>query len=98
MQSRFLLTRKGCPFCRDAIRVINKLNLKLSLNNRIRIIDCWEWESFGFNNIPLLKIFEKEGFDSYPFLYIDGLIIEPAPTSEQLNILLTTFLKEEILI
>ena len=98
MESRFLLTKKGCPFCRDAVKVINKLNLRLPLDKRIRVIDCWEFEEFGFNNIPLMKIFEKEGFDSYPFLYIDGCILEPAPTTEQLNILLKTFLKQEMLI
>lgn len=96
---RVLLVRRGCPFCRDAIKVISKLNLKMNIDKRILIIDCYEWEEFKLDNNPLLNLFskmEKEGF-GYPFLYVDGIIIEPSPSPEQLKIVLKTFLREDIL-
>lgn len=98
MESRYLLIRKGCPFCRDNVRIISKLNLRLPVEKRIRIVDCYEWEEFGLKNIPIMKLFDKvEIQEGFPFLYIDGIIINPAPTPEQLNIFLKTFLKEDLL-
>jgi len=98
MKTRLLLTRKGCPFCRQMVSVINKLNLDLPLDKRIKIIDAWEWEEFGVDNLPILKKLNKDGLaEGFPFLIIDGVIIEPAPGKEQLNILLKTFLKDDIL-
>jgi len=98
MESRFLLTKKGCPFCRDLIRVVKKINFNLPIEKRIKIIDCYEFEDFGLQNILLMPIFEREGFNYYPFLYIDGAIIEPAPTPEQLFIALKTLLNKELLL
>lgn len=98
MNSRFLLVRLGCPFCRQMIKVISKLNLKLPLDKRIRIIDCFEWENFGLRSIPLMDKLEKDGLNmGFPFLFIDGIVIEPAPTSQQLKLLLERFLINDIL-
>jgi hypothetical protein len=96
--SRFLLSKRGCPFCNDSVRVINRMNLKLPIDKQIRILDCADWEEFGVMNIPLIKTFSRMGFDSYPFLYIDGIVFEPSPTPEQLNILLSKMLGEDFII
>lgn len=99
MESRFLLTRRGCPFCNQAIKVINRINPKLPIDKRIRIVDCANWEDFGVRDIPLMDIFDKLGLnDGYPFLYIDGIVIEPAPTQEILKTLLLSMLKEDLII
>jgi len=99
MIDRFLVVRKGCPFCRQMLKVISKINLKLPLDKRIQIIDAWEWEQFGLDNQMILKKMNKIGLDDgFPFLYMEGVIIEPSPTTEQLRILLETYLNDEIII
>lgn len=98
METRLLLTRKGCPYCRQMIKVISKLNLRLPLDKRIRIIGCHEWEEFGLRNIPLMDKLEKDGLsEGYPFLFIGGVVIEPSPTEQQLKILLENFLSRDFL-
>ena len=98
MMSRFLLTRMGCPYCRQFIKVISKLNLRLPIDKRIKIIDCFEFEHFGLKNIPLMNKLEKDGLsEGFPFCYLDGIVVEPSPTSEQLKIFLETYLKEDVL-
>jgi len=97
MIERFLMVRRGCPFCRDAIKVINKLNMKLSIEKQIRIIDCYEYEELGLKNIPLMKTFEDMGIkEGYPFLIVNGFVIEPAPTPSILQTFLIKFLKEDL--
>lgn len=95
--TRILLVRRGCPYCRRMCEVVNKINLRLPIEKRIRIIDCYEYEEFGLENIGLMDKLAKGGFDSFPFLYLDGTTIEPAPTNEQMEILLTTFLNKDLL-
>ncbi|MHA1329739.1 MAG: hypothetical protein ACTSR2_01555 [Candidatus Hodarchaeales archaeon] len=99
METRFLLVRRGCPVCRSFIKVISKINLRLPIEKRIRIIDCYEWEEFGVKNIPLMDKLEQEGLsEGFPFFYIDGIIVEPFPTTEQIKIFLETYLKDEFII
>ena len=98
MKTRMIIVRRKCPFCRDAIKVINKINLNLPLDKRIDVIDAWQWEEFGVDSLPILKKLEKDGLmEGFPLLIIDGVRIEPAPTSEQMDILLKTYLKEDFL-
>lgn len=60
------------------MKVVPFINMKLPLQNRIKIYDNFMWEEFGYKQFPIADKFNKEGFDGYPFCYIDGLIVEPA--------------------
>lgn len=93
---RLLLTKRGCPYCNEAIKVINKINLKLQVGRKIQIVDLYSWEEFGLDNNPLRELFNRSNFDGYPFLYIEGILIEPAPTRENLKILVSSFLGDEL--
>lgn len=98
MESRFILVKRSCHFCNDALKAINKINLRLPIDKKIKIVECMDWEEFGLQNIPLLEEFEKMGFmRGYPTLYIEGSIIDPSPTPEQLFVLLKEFLKDDLL-
>lgn len=93
---RILLTKRGCPFCRDIIKVVNKINWRLDIDKRIKIVDCWEWEEFKLDYPLIMRKFEKEGqLQGYPHLYMDGVEIDPAPTSELMRALLESYLKED---
>lgn len=96
MNTRLLITRSGCPHCREMVKVVSRINLNLPIDKRIEIIDAWEVEHFDLQNIPLLKKLEEDGLKyGYPFLYISGIVIEPAPTEEMMKRLLDKFLYED---
>lgn len=83
--------------CREWIRAVNKINLKLPLNKQIQIKDCWEQEEFGITDTGLMRKFDKEGLrEGYPFAYISGAISGPA-SAIQLVEFLKSFLKDEFL-
>lgn len=83
--------------CREWIRAINKINLRLPLNKQIKVIDCWEQEELGLKDTRLMKKFDKEGLrEGYPFVYLGGVIVGPA-SSIQLVKFLERFLKDEFL-
>ena len=87
--TRFIITRRGCEICREWLRVIERVNLKMPLSKRVHVIDGFEWEEMRLKDNALIKKFEKEGLShGYPFCYLDGMVVEPAN-----SILLKTFLE-----
>ena len=97
---RFLLTRKGCPHCRDFIKAVQPINQKLPVHKRIEIIDGWDWEEHGVMMEPILEKFNKEGLseEGYPLCYLDGLILDNNfSTPDVLNAFLNKFLEEDII-
>ena len=75
---RILIYKKGCPHCREALKVIDWINLKLPLNKRFKSFDNFRWEEFGLKEYPLMDKFAKDGFDGYPFIMVDNKVVEPA--------------------
>lgn len=74
---RFALVRRGCEHCREAMRAINKVNLHLPIDKKIQIKDNFEWEEFGFKTHPVIDKLDPKTFDGYPFIYIDGVDVQP---------------------
>ena len=97
---RFLMVKRGCDKCRPISKIVNsKINPRLPTEKTIKIIDCYEWEEFGVRNIPLMDKLEKIGLHmGYPFLFVDGIIIEPTPLPEQMQMLLERLLNKEFII
>ena len=94
---RFLVVRKGCPFCLMAIKAVLFLNRNLPDDSKISIIDNYEREEFGFMSHPFVELMlDSETFDGYPYLYIDGCVIEPAST-ELLVISIAKIISENFL-
>lgn len=78
---RFIVIRQGCPFCLMAIKAVLLLNRYLPDDSKISIIDNYEREEFGFVAHPFVEsMLDSETFEGYPYLYIDGTVVEPAPT------------------
>jgi len=78
--NRFVVVRRGCPFCLMAIKAVLFLNRYLPYDKRIQITDNYEREELGFMAHPFVEKMLPESFEGYPFIYIDGCVIEPAMT------------------
>lgn len=93
---RFLITRRGCPFCEFAKKAVNYINLHLPYDKQIQIVDNYEYEEFGFMAHPFIEKMLDSSFDGYPYLYIDGGVIEPAQT-ELLILTIATKVSDDLL-
>ena len=100
-----LLTRLGCPFCREFSRIIQRyINYKLPPWKKIEIKDCRFYEQYNIDIIPVMKKLEKDGLnEGFPFCFLildeenlQGVVVEPAP-SIVLKTYLDSLLKEEYL-
>jgi len=95
--ARLLLYESGCPGCKEYLKVIPKLNLRLPIDKKIILKNCFEWEQFGFKSHPIMDSFSRDNFKDYPLLYLDEILIVGVLWSEQLKKFLISYLKEEFL-
>ena len=97
METNLLIYRTGCEHCLEYLRILDKVNVQLPLDKKIRPIDSFEFENF---NIPIDPVAEKlvqEGFDAYPFLFLGGVPFQGGSNAEQLLKMLLRFFKDDLL-
>lgn len=71
-KSRVLFIKDGCPHCGKYYPFIEKANMNLPVEKRIKVINCTSYEQFGVAESYLIGIFTPY-FNAYPTLFIDGL-------------------------
>jgi len=95
---RFLFVKRGCKACLEFKRIIPRLNLILPLNLQIRILENWEYETFGVKIHLIQERLTEEDFSDYPLLYLDGTIYTGGQAAEVINTFLKTYLKDDTFI
>jgi hypothetical protein len=91
---RLAFILQGCRHCRQLCEFIERINTKLPIQKRIRIIDCTRFQEFGIADNPLISLFSKS-FDGYPTVFISGLRISGSNTRLEIETYLTTLLQAE---
>lgn len=99
--ARFLLIRFKCPHCREFVKAIKLRNLRLPVDRRIEIIDCFAWEDYGVKLEAIMDKFEELG-EGYPLCFLTkeginrGIILQPA-NPDILKTYLDKFLEDEFI-
>jgi len=96
MKTRLFIYKEGCPHCLEYLRILDKVNINLPIGEQIESISAFEIENLDMPTHTIMEKLTPEGFNSYPFIYLDGLIVEGGGNSEQLKIFLERFLKEDL--
>lgn len=97
-RSRLIVTRRGCSHCAIAMKAIVFINARLPQDKQIEVMDNFEWEEFGFDSYPIIsKILDVKTFDGYPYIYLDGIVVEPA-MAVLLKITMAAILKEDLVL
>lgn len=94
---RFIIIREGCDFCLMVIKAVLFLNRYLPDDKKISIVNNYEMEELKFMAHPFVELMvDPDTFDGYPYLSIDGCVIEPAPT-ELLIISIAKIISDDLL-
>lgn len=97
-RNRLIVIRRGCPHCAIAMKAIVFINARLPQDKQIEVMDNFEWEEFGFDSYPIIaKLLDPKTFDGYPYIYLDGTVVEPA-LSDLLKITMAAILKEDLVL
>jgi glutaredoxin len=95
IQSRLLFYKSGCPHCAILMKFVERINSKLPIEKRIRLVDCTLAEEFGMSN-PLIDLFQ-EHFTGFPTIFLDGIKIDGSNTQIEAETFLTTYLQQEFI-
>lgn len=79
------------------MKALSRVNPRLPPEKRVLVIDNYLAEEFNLQSYPIVRKFDKEGFEVYPYCYIDGIVVNPAPAQLVLYTL-NGLLKEEFLV
>lgn len=97
MITRLLLVRSGCEHCLIALKAVNFINPKLHDLKQIDVRDNREFEECGFKSHPVMDNLDPKTFDGYPYIYIDGRVIEPTDVKDLMIIAIARAVKQDLL-
>ncbi len=97
LNNRVLFVRSNCPHCKIWLTFIERINMNLPIEKRIRVIDCKKLEDFGIIEHPLIRAYKKY-IEGYPTMFIDGQKIDGANTREEMEAYLKGRLFNEFIV
>src|SRR3990167_4996689 len=93
---RVLFIIQGCHHCRKIMEFIERINMKLPIDKRIKLVDCTLSQNYGIIDNPLIEVYAKH-FDGFPSLFIGSLKIVGANSRIEIESYLTALLEEEFI-
>ena len=93
---RILFVKSSCIHCRKYLEFIERINLKLPIDKRIKIIDC-TMAQYGIIDNPLIVLLDKQ-IEGYPTLIFDGLKISGINSAIETKVFLETYLNKEFIV
>jgi hypothetical protein len=94
--TRVLFVIDRCPYCAIWKEFIDRLNVNLPIQKRIKVIDCTFQNQFGMIEHPLIKVFDKY-LDSYPVLFFEGQKITETNSRVEIEAWLKTRMRDEFM-
>jgi hypothetical protein len=98
MKARVVFVIQGCPRCAKYKEFVERFNLELPINKRIRVVDATNFNSLGIVDNPLIDLFDKYIPDSFPVLFLDGMRISYANSREEAEAFVRGYLHKEFII
>ena len=95
---RVLFVISLCSQCAKYKEFIERLNMELPINKRIRVIDSTNLNSLGIWDYSILKVFDSYMKGNYPFLFLDGMLFNGANSKEECESFLRAYLHNEFII
>jgi len=87
-----LFIETGCPHCRLTL-FTEKINQKLPVKERIKIVDCEYYTKYGIVTDPLINLFSKH-ISGFPTLFIRGKVVNGVNTKIEYETLLNAIFHE----
>ena len=94
---RILFIKQKCEHCRKVIGFIERINSKLPIDKRVRVIDCTMYQDYGILNDPLIQLFSKS-FDGYPTAFISGIKVSGANSRVEIETYINDLLEDDFII
>ena len=82
-KARLLMVINNCGRCAKWKEFIERENLTVPLEKRIRVINCTSSNSLSVIDYNIINTFDKYMEGNFPFLFLDGKLIQGANSKEE---------------
>ncbi|MEK6878722.1 MAG: hypothetical protein AABY22_03895 [Nanoarchaeota archaeon] len=86
-----------CQHCRVWKEFIERINMKLPVNKRIKMVDCTYFQKYGILTDNLISLYNKH-FSGFPTIFIGSIKISGANSRIEAETYLKALLEEEFII
>ena len=98
MNARVLFTISNCGHCHQYHKFIERLNLNLPYDKRIKIVDATNYYEFNIDDDFLLKAFRNHIGGAFPVLFFEGTRIDGSNTRTETEAWLRARLHDDFII
>lgn len=97
LNSRILFVIDGCEHCAKWKSVVDRINIEVPVNKRIRVIDCTSYNLLGITNNPLIRLFDQY-LSGYPSLFYNKAHLEGANSKEEVEAFIRSALHDDFIV
>jgi len=98
IRARVLFVINNCGRCANWKEFIDRLNMQLPRNKRIRVVNATNLNSIGVWDYSILKTFDRFMVGNYPFLFLGGKEYPGANSETECEAFLRAYLHKEFII
>ncbi len=96
-KGRFLFVESGCPHCEIWKSFVERINVELKFDKRIKIIDCTNLYEFKIIENSIINLFRRYLDDSFPIMFIDSIRKDGTNTRVEAEAWLRSMVHEDFL-
>lgn len=83
----------NCSRCRILCEFIERINMKLPINERIKMVNCTYYQKYNIVTDPLIILFNRF-FTGFPTIFLKGKKLDGSNTRIESEMFLKTLLQE----
>lgn len=97
-KSRILVVIDGCPRCAKYKEFIERKNLNVPINKRVRVINATNYNSLNISDYKILELLDSYMEGNFPFLFFDGLLLNGANSKEEAEAFIDGLFNDDLII
>ena len=94
---RVVFVLQRCNYCKKVLEFIERLNMRLPIEKRIRVINCTFWQYYEIMTDPLIALYNKY-IDGFPTICIDGIRINGVNSKIEIEAYLYSLLQKDFIV
>ena len=96
-KNRVMFYLDSCPHCRGILEFISKINLKLPIEKRIKLVECGIYQRNGIVTDPLQLLY-NEKFNGFPTIFIGNIQLNGSNSRFESEATINALLEEDFVI
>ena len=95
---RVAFTIMGCEHCKVLKMFLDRFNINLPFNKRIRMVDCTKYHDLEIIDNSLIRLYKNHIKGTYPVIFIGYQKLEGATCEQEVKVFLNQYLSDDLIL